>query len=102
MKDKLFRQIFFGRTSKISKVEHCRTMTFTIPSDGIEASRKITIRTDDGLFLYFLKRLDDQRRLIDTLACQIERQEALLNRPLYRPMEAPKPSKKISNKDWDK
>ena len=61
MKDNVLRAALFGRYVKIEK-QNGRGQTFVVPGFSEEPDRKIEFRTDDGLILELLKRIEALER----------------------------------------
>lgn len=65
MRTKL-QKILFGKTSEI-EVPNCRSYDLKIPSNGEEGERCITYMADDGLILYFIRRIEKLEERVSKL-----------------------------------
>lgn len=63
---KLLSKVLLGRTGEWNKdsFDKYRTQTITFPGVDGEPDRKITYRTDDGLILYFVKKIEALEKTI--------------------------------------
>lgn len=66
MKDKTLRKVFFGSHNDITMPTN-RGCTYNFPGVGGEKSRSIDTRSDDGLILYFVKRIEALEEKVEAL-----------------------------------
>lgn len=67
MKDKVLRKVFFGSHNEITMPTN-RGCTYNFPGVGGEKSRFIETRSDDGLILTLLKRIEYLEEKVQELA----------------------------------